>query len=198
MIKINNTEIEYLIDLNESTRTEYLLRVDSSFNNKKTKWQIVSVSDNKSLSAHLYKNDYIKIMISILELKKEEIITIKNKRDETYKIRIIPNAELISEKKYVFRIDKYDIDDDYIAFNVFSKENRKNKKWYVSYDGKPLLFDIKTTKTRLFVKPLSNSLIKYQTCIELTQEDSGNIINILLTQNCMAIDDIKITLRANR
>ena len=184
MIKVNNTEKEYILDLNQSFDTEYVLDVysyDSSDNF--VSWD---VSFTNGSSFKYYINSKNSLVISIIDLEnffKEAFLIIKNSDKECVLIKILPNQEAIKEKIYTFKLGKVTTESESIKINVISKVNGKNHPWSVEYDGKPYNLNVSYTKTKLNIVSEEENGFEFKFLIIITQEKSRNKISIALKHN---------------
>lgn len=193
MISINGKIDVYVLDLNEFEYDSFDFNVLSEYNGKYCHWWVDLISDANNISAKPYMTTNISIDINLENIKKQEFIILKNSYNERYKIVITPNLEAIREKEYIFKLGKNTISGKTISFSIISKENGKAVPWNVTYDGKPLSYDIVQLKTKLTLTLNSTIYNEMGSVIELTQEKSNKKIRIELTHKDSESVDIKKT-----
>lgn len=183
---------QYVVDLNESTRTEFLLRVDSSYNGKKDNWHIDNISCKQGIKATIYKANNIKIKVNLKEVKKTEYIAIRNTRNECYKIYFSPNAEAIRPREYVFYVKKYTKNDNTATIYIESSENGQYMPWYILTDGSPMKYKFKAYKKKLSIMLQTYLLSPYDNQIEIIQNESNKIIRLHLSQDKNEITTLSV------
>lgn len=186
MIKINNIEKEFILDLNDFPYNEHKLKV-SSMDEKGNAipWDVELVS-NKIVKTERGINNTLNITTDVEKLKSDSIIVIRNTAKEIFKITLKYNVVLTREKKYKFKITKKSTEGRKTRIRILSKENNVDTEWECTYDGKPLSYVIKPMSSNksgyvdIWMKDELYSRIN--TLIEFTQIKSGNVIKLKLNQ----------------
>ena len=195
MIKINNIEKEFILDLNDFPYNEHKLKVSSKDEKGNAiPWDIELVS-NKIVKADRDMNSTLKITTDVEKLKSDSIVVIRNTAKEFFKITLKYNVVLTREKTYKFKITKKSTEGRKTRIRILSKENNVDTEWECTYDGKPLSYVIKPMSSNksgyvdIWMKDELYS--KINTLIEFTQIKSGNVIKLKLNQGNNDTDIIK-------
>jgi len=175
MININEISDEYVLDLNKYANGEITLPVNSSL-----PCNVSFVSDKTLINTSLIASKTLKLSVDTQELKKDGVVVVRNLRKEKIRIIIKPNIKESRERIYVFKLGKHTINEKSITFNVISKENGKTEPWHVSYDGKPISYVIRQTKTKITFTLSTILATEFTSNIQLKQDNSGKVINIKL------------------
>ena len=186
MIKIDGFENEYVLDLNLVPEDEHEITVISEDENgRKISWGIDIIS-LEEITAIAHSEDKLSIYLDAKSLNKDGIILLRNYNKEKIIIKIIHNEELSKPKKYKFRISKKSSSDRKVSIRILSKENDKETSWTCTYDGKPLNYNInpmhsdKSGKVEIELLDILFSTI--DTIIEFTQDNSGEVVSLRLSQ----------------
>lgn len=179
MIKIEGQSLDYELDLNKSNENVYSITVDSRDDNGNVvPWAVIFAS-NKTIKYSEEGIDKLRITFDLSSIKNPEYILIENYKKESARVRIKPNLKESAEKKYVFRIYKYNIlDDNKIKFMVKSEVNKEPIEWECTYNGKPFIYNINKNKNSITLELKSIPLSDIIAYIELTQNKSKKVINI--------------------
>jgi len=200
MIKINNVEKEYVIDLNEVPQNEHKLDVESYDDELYFLSWGVSFSNGTGFSYQITSRDSMLIEIDDYEeMKNEGLIILKNNKKESINIKIKPNESALNEKVYTFKLGTFSSENDEISINIVSKMNGKSKPWEIDYDGRPYNLDVSATKTKLKIKSNEQEGFEFLFNIVLLQEKSNNKLVLTLKRNLDGIIEIiKIDERPNK
>ena len=90
------------------------------------------------------------------------------------------------DKTYTFKLtSKKFLDDGSLRIKIFSKMNDMELGWKCTYDGKPMEYSISTRESdkgeNVTIKPISTILSEFTTVIEFAQDESNNVIRLVLT-----------------
>ena len=181
MIKIENYDLDYELDLNKSDKNVYYITVNSrDDNNNVIPWAVIFTS-NKTIKYSEEGIDKLRLTFDLSSIKNVEYILIENYNKERARIRIKPNFRESVEQKYMFRIYKYEIlDENKIKFMVKSEVNKNPIGWECTYNGKPFVYEIEKDNDSITLELKSIPLSDIIGYIELTQEKSNKTINIQL------------------
>jgi hypothetical protein len=186
MIKINNIEKEFILDLNDFPYNEHKLKVLSKDEKGNAiPWDVELVS-NKIVKAERGMNNTLKITTDVEKMECDSIVVIRNTAKEIFKITLKYNVVLTREKTYKFKITKKSTEGRKTRIRILSKENNVDTEWECTYDGKPLSYVIKPMSSNksgyvdIWMKDELYSRIN--TLIEFTQIKSGNVIKLKLNQ----------------
>ena len=122
----------------------------------------------------------LKLDLNVESIKNVSYIVLKNTNGEMALIKIIPDEDEIGEKVYVFKTGKIEISGRTTTIVIVSKRNNKNWNWNVSYDGEPISYEFKTTKTKLIINNVDNFDEAALGYIALSQYKSNKKIKIWL------------------
>jgi len=181
MFKIEGTNTEYELDLNNSTQSEYLLTIDSRNENENlVPWSVVLCS-NESVKMTTEGVDKLHLTFNLEAIKTQEYILLENYNKEKVRINIKPNLKESADKAYIFKINGYKITDkDTIEFKVKSECNGEPMPWKCSYNGKPFEYRgfQEGDKITFTLKSVINGdIVGF---LKLHQERSGRNISIQL------------------
>ena len=181
MIRIEDTNSDYELDLNKSDKNEFYITIDSRDNiGNIIPWAVI-FSSNNTIKYHEENIDKLHLLFDLSLVKDNEYIIIENYKKEKARIIIKPNLKESSEKKFVFRIMQYNIlEDNKIKFVVKSEINSKYIGWKCTYNGKPLTYDVETQKDYIVIELKSSIFSDVMGHFELTQNKSNKNINIEL------------------
>lgn len=174
-----NGEQKYVLNLNEySNQNLFELTVESYDGDSMLNWGIDStlcagVTSEKELNL-------LKLDLNVESIKNVSYIVLKNTNGEMALIKIIPDEDEIGEKVYVFKTGKIEISGRTTTIVIVSKRNNKNWNWNVSYDGEPISYEFKTTKTKLIINNVDNFDEAALGYISLSQYKSNKKIKIWL------------------
>ena len=174
-----NGEQKYVLNLNEySNQNLFELTVESYDGDSMLNWGIDStlcagVTSEKELNL-------LKLDLNVESIKNVSYIVLKNTNGEMALIKIIPDEDEIGEKVYVFKTGKIEISGKTATIVIVSKRNNKNWNWNVSYDGEPISYEFKTTKTKLIINNVDNFDEAALGYIALSQYKSNKKIKIWL------------------
>lgn len=180
MITINDVKNEYVLDLNKSFETKYILNVKSYDNGIFLSW---SVSFMNGSGFSYYSTSKEELVITIHDLEKffnKAVLILGNSRKESILLTIIPNEEAIKEKTYTFKLGKVETTPNALRINVNSKVNSINHPWFVEYDGKPYNFDISSLKTKLNIICNEDINSEFTFIIIIAQDKSNNKIKMTI------------------
>lgn len=181
MITINGEE-KYTIDLNECQRQkEFELEIVSKDKESTLNWGIDSVLC--SGLEYTVGYDSLHLLLDVKKILTTSYVIIRNSKNETARVQIIPDEEEINEKTYVFKTGKTSTSGRTATITIISKRNGKNWDWNISYGGSPIAYDFNVSKTKLVIKNMSNFREKVSGFIELSQLDSNKKIIINLLHN---------------
>ena len=181
MVTVNEKENLYVLDLNETEKNHFELNVKSTKNDFPCHWWIDFTSSNDTFNAKANGDNSLILNVNRDDIKKNELIFIKNAYKESVKVMIKPSLESLRVKNYIFKLGKYHIDGNEITFEIISSENGKNIPWDVIYDGKPLEYEIKKSTANISIKLMSILFGETKGVIELSQDKSNNKIKIILS-----------------
>jgi len=179
MIKIEKESSDYELDLNKSDKNVYDITVDSRDDNDNViPWTVMFVS-NDTIKYSEEGIDKLHFTFDLTSIKNVDYVLIRNYKKETARIRIKPNFKEAAEKKYVFRIYKYDIlGKNKIKFMVKSEVNNEPIEWECTYNGKPFVYKIDKENNSITLELKSIPLTDIIGYIELTQNKSNKVINV--------------------
>jgi hypothetical protein len=181
MIGIGEITDLYVLDLNLSDeQDEYVLDVLSEENGLHCSWGIDTIVGSRYLNVSTSGRDKLEISVNLDKFKKKGLIILKNVIGEKLRIIVLPNLEATREKNYVFKLGKTSVSGKTMTINVISKENGKNIPWEITYDGKPISYDISKLKTKFSVTLTSIPYSELTSLFELTQDKSNKKITIKL------------------
>lgn len=201
MISINKTKGNYVLDLNEEPYSEHEMTISSKGEkNKNVPWAVDMVSNPDVITVTSVGNNTLKVEGDISNILSEEYIILKNMRNDTARISIMPNAYYTSPKDYVFKVEgQPTITDGSLKINIVSTEGvngtTTNASWGCTYDGKPMVYTITpssgekgkegeqqtTQEVNIKFDETIEVVGEFNTLIEFTQNLSGKIINLTLT-----------------
>ena len=187
MIKINGFEKEFTLDLNEYPYDEHIINIDSKGEGETNiPWGVEMVSCDL-VTAKPGAGNTLNVNVDIDEVVNECFILLRNYAKERMKITIIPNTELSAPKTYKFRISKKSTDGRKARVRILSKENGKEIGWSCTYNGKPYDYSIKPMKGNksgyVDIVLLDEVLTTITSLIEFTQDNSGEVIKLVLKQS---------------
>ena len=192
-MKVNDTEKEYVLDLNNHPFDEHELKVTSlGGSDEFIPWGVEFVS-NPDIDVRPSSNDRISIKLNSESLMTDEKIILKNLEKDKMVIHILHNTYVSKPKKYTFRISKKETNGSDTRIRIISKEEKAEIGWKCTYWGKPLNYTIKPMESKRsgYVDIHLNSHVfnNINTVIEFTQNKSDNVIKLVLNQGN---DDVEI------
>ena len=195
MLKINDFEKEFVLDLNEHPYDEHIINIDSKGEgDTNIPWGVEMVSCDL-VTAKPGAASTLNVNVDIDELSDECFVLLRNYAKERMKITVIPNTELSAPKTYKFRITKKSTDGRKTRVRILSKENGKEIGWSCTYNGQPYEYSIspmKGDKSGYVDIVLTDELLTTVTSlIEFTQEKSGEVIQLKLRQSNDSTEIIK-------
>ena len=195
MLKIDNFEKEYILDLNDKPYNNHSLKVTSEVApNMRLPWGVELVS-NPLVKATPGTNNTLDIFVDMEKLMADAFIVLRNYNRERIKIIIKPNFIIISPREYTFKITRKTTDGKKARVKLLSKENDREIGWECTYQGKPLNYSIeplKSDKSRYVdIELLDDATSDFQTVIEFTQKRSGKVIELKLNQNSDGVQILK-------
>lgn len=180
MIRINELE-DNIIDLNGNV-SNYELTVESKDSKGKFKAYDVDLvtNDNINVSKH---GQTLLVTINIEEILKEETIVLINTLNERLEIKVLPNSYYTMDKNYKFKITKKIYDEDgSLKVKILSTMNDEEIGWRCTYDGKPMSYFITPLYSNesgyVVIKQKSNVFSDFDSLIEFTQAESGEVISL--------------------
>lgn len=193
MIEVNKN----VIDLNEIKDGKCILKVKSyTDEGRRIPW-IVDSTSSEAINYEEVGIDELRLTFDLRKLKKESMINLLNSKGEREKIKVLPNLKESKDRKYIFKVKKYDIiDKDKVVFKITSKVNGEKCKWECIYNGRPLSYKLKENGTSFIVELQSITYGDITGHLRLEQDESGNIIEIWMNHHAnknMDIEKIKLT-----
>lgn len=191
MITINN-EKKQILDLNQYIKyNEFKFDVQSKNGDSMLVWGVDSIFGDSVLCK--VDADSLLISLDVSKVLSKTYVVLRNVKNECAIVEIVPNKDEIGEKKYIFRVNKTNVDGRVVAMNIVSKRNNKNWNWEVSYKGEPMTYEFKVTKTKLLITNIGHFDKQASSHIELLQDDSHKKIVIeLLHKTCEETEILKI------
>jgi hypothetical protein len=187
MIRIDNFEKEYILDLNENPYDEHILTIESRGDKGNNLPWAVELINNSSITAVRGTGDTLHVTLDVEELKSDAFIVLRNYKKERLKIFVKHNALLSAPKTYKFRISKKSTDGRKTKIRILSKENNKEIGWKCTYDGKPLNYSITPMESdksgNVEIELIDELFTNISSVIEFTQEKSGEKISLYLNQD---------------
>jgi len=188
-----------VIDLNLlEDSNEYTVKISSHNDEGRIIPWVVDYTSSDTIKYDEVGINELRLSFDLRSLKKEEIIIVKNSKGEKDEIKILPNIKESAERKYTFRVRSHTIlGKNKAGFKITSKVNGKKCKWKCTYNGRPLSYIIKVEDDDTLIVELTS--IIFGTLgghIDLTQDESGNIIRLNLTHHKdenMEVSEIKLT-----
>lgn len=195
MLKIDNFEKEYILDLNDKPYNNHSLKVTSEVApNMRLPWGVELVS-NPLVKATPGTNNTLDIFVDMEKLMADAFIVLRNYNRERIKIIIKPNFIIISPREYTFKITRKTTDGKKARVKLLSKENDREIGWECTYQGKPLNYSIEPLKSdksgHIEIELLDDATSDFQTVIEFTQKRSGKVIELKLNQNSDGVQILK-------
>ena len=195
MLKIDNFEKEYILDLNDKPHNNHSLKVTSEVApNMRLPWGVELVS-NPLVKATPGTNNTLDIFVDMEKLMADAFIVLRNYNRERIKIIIKPNFIIISPREYTFKITRKTTDGKKARVKLLSKENDREIGWECTYQGKPLNYSIEPLKSdksgHIEIELLDDATSDFQTVIEFTQKRSGKVIELKLNQNSDGVQILK-------
>ena len=210
MIKINGKETDkYVLDLSESGQDTYTFEVSSvSKAGRKTNWSVDTVNSNY-VDTKYNGDGTFTATFDINSIEDDLTFYVRNTKNESAAIVVKPNMRASVDKEYVFTTTDPIIDEEHcnvFTFTVTSKEtnNEPNSdeyvpsKWVVSYDGRPMSYDINpmlcVEDTMLVTVVMKGEIHGACTSyILLKQVNSGLTIKFTISNNNNTIDSVTAT-----
>lgn len=193
MIETNKS----VIDLNVLEDNKITLKVKSYTDKGRIIPWTVDYTSSQGIEYDEVGIDELHLTFDPRNVKEEAIIRLLNSKGESEKIRVLPNLKESKEKKYTFKVRKYDVvDKNKIVFKVTSRVNGEKCKWGCSYKGKPLSYKLDTDATTLFCELTSIIYGNINGHIQIQQDESNNTIDIYLLHNGngdIEVKEIKLT-----
>jgi hypothetical protein len=179
MLKLNNFDREFILDLNKKPNDEHTFTITSKGEaNNPLPWGIEYVSDN---SVIVNKNgDTLSVQLDHKKLVSEITISLKNYKKERLILKIKPTLEALEDKTYKFGISDRNIDNGVLKVVVESTVNNRKQPWKMTYSGDPLTYDFIINDNELEIILLTELISEFKTKIVLFQEDSENEIELNL------------------
>jgi len=194
MIKINGNEGITILDLNlDREKDNYTFSIESL--DKRGRWSNWGI-DAVTCTDTVCEKDYDKLKVGVKRssIKDYGYVLIQNGNRDTAAVKIIPDEEELREKTFDFSLSKPTIEGNIVTFTVKSKINGRPCDWEVTYDGKPILYNIKASKAKLSIEYIDSYDVDIGGLIALSQHKSGKVIEIHLlhkTSGETEIIDIK-------
>lgn len=189
MLYVNGLEGNVL-DLDKSMDAEYTLNVVSTNKNGKDIPFTVEIVSSECITSNILSGNNLKLTFDLINIKKEESITLVNSIDERYVIKILPNIYLSEEKEYKFKVTKRQVDDNTIKIKILSTENERELGFQCTYDGRPCKYEITPSvssgSTYVTIKSLTTVSGSFNTLIRFEQDFSNKSIEIIINN---IIDD---------
>ena len=185
MININGKSTEYTINLNNSKRKNYTVRVNSENENGTViPWDVI-YSSSECINHKCSELNKLSLNFDLTNITKDEFIVIKNTNNEKAKITVKPNIEECNEKTYNFDILNYEIlAKNKIKFNVLSNVKTivetKNVFWIVSYNGKPYNYKVTKKDDSIILELIDIVFSDIYSLFELEQSETKTKIKIKL------------------
>ncbi len=180
MIRINGNEGITVLDLNlDREKDNYVFSIESL--DKRGRWSNWGI-DAVTCADTVCEKDYDKLKIDVKRssIKDHGYVLIQNGNRDTAAVKIIPDEEELREKTFIFSVSNPIIEGNTVTVTVKSKINGRPCDWEVTYDGKPILYNIKASKTKLTIDYIDSYNIDRDGLITLSQHKSGKVIEIHL------------------
>lgn len=186
-MKVNDTEKEYVLDLNNFPYDEHELKITSARGDGKFLPWGVELVTNPNIVVEPLSNDTLLINLDSEALMTDERIVLSNYDKEKVRIHIIHNDYVAQPKSYTFRVSKQSVDGRKTRIRIISKENKAETGWECTYKGSPLSYDIKPLKSTrsgyVDIELKSRLFTNVKSMIEFTQNGSENKIRLVLNQS---------------
>ena len=175
-----------IIQLDESLESEYSFKVLSQNNNGSPSPFVVKFISSENISARIEYGNVLNLYIENAMILNEEYIFLRNTVGDTIRIAVIPSPYHTMDKTYTFKLtSKKILDDGSLKLKILSKVNDMEIGWKCTYDGKPMEYSISPFESDkgeyVVVKPMATVLSEFTALLEFTQDESGNIIRLSLT-----------------
>lgn len=179
-LKINGKiiENEYTLDLNTNSGDTFDYEIVSTQNDSICRWAITYNAEESSISTERLIFGNLRVIVNLSALKIERFLVIENVNGDRFILKIIPNAEIIRKKEYIFKIGKTTFENNVYTFNIISKELKYKVDWDITYDGHPLPINVSKKQNKLVVELLEPFMGNYTRGVVLTQHESYNELEI--------------------
>lgn len=177
----NNT-----LQMEKTDTLDYEFKVISKKDNGKRIPFFIAHVSNEYIDADIVYGNVLIIHITPSMIIEEGSIRLENIIGESVSIKLIPNEYYTMDKTYTFKLtSKKILDDGSLKLKILSKVNDMEIGWKCTYDGKPMEYSISPFESDkgeyVVVKPMATVLSEFTALLEFTQDESGNIIRLSLT-----------------
>ena len=175
-----------IIQVDESSESDYSFSIISENNNGSSSPFVVKFISSDDISARIEYGNILNIHITNYKILKEEYIFLMNTVGDNIRITVIPNPYHTMEKKYTFKItSKKYLEDGSLKLKILSKMNENEIGWKCTYNGRPMQYGIIPFESKVgehvIIEPKAEILNEFDALVEFTQNESNNVIKILLT-----------------